>query len=50
MMLAAEHLRQRIELEVVQLDDVGAEPAAPQHLGAERLLDLVGREQTGCDQ
>jgi len=42
--LAAEHPGQRIELEEMQLDEVGAEPAAPQHLGAQRLLDLLGAE------
>jgi len=48
--LARDRLRQRIELEEVQLDDVGAEPAAPQHLRAQRPLDLLHREQAGGDE
>ncbi len=48
--LAPERLRERVEIEEAKLDEVGAEPAAPHHLGAQRLRDLLDREHAACDQ
>jgi hypothetical protein len=47
LVLATERGRQLIEIEKAELDDVGAEPAAPHHLSAKGLLELLGGEQLG---
>ena len=48
--LAAERARDPVEIEHAELDQVRAEPAAPQDLGLERSLDLLGIQQARRDE
>ncbi len=50
LVLAAERLRHALEVDEAQLDEVGAEPPTPHHLGAQRLVDLVGGQHSLGDQ
>lgn len=49
-MLVTERGREHLELEVAELDQIGPEPAAVDHLRLEAVVQLLGRDEVPLDE